>query len=193
MILFLAHPRGDTKPLAKQLLSRFGSLSGILQADSFSLKEIKGVGETTLAVFKLLLGSINAVQLEKTKERPIIGTSKDVLLYLQGAMAHLQKEQFRIIFLDAKNYVLGDEVQNQGTIDQTSIYPREVVKRALELGAKGLIMVHNHPSGDSTPSTADVDMTLQVKSAAKTLGISLYDHLVIGRGNYTSFRERGIL
>lgn len=188
LLLFRLIPRRDTKPIAKALLDRFGSLAEVVGAPAHLLQEISGVGET-VAVDLKLVGAIAHRSLRSTlKKRPVLGSWSSVIDYCRAAMAFEQREQFRIIFLDKRNQLIADEVQQTGTIDHTPVYPREVVKRALELSATALILVHNHPSGDPTPSRADVEMTATIIATAKPLGITVHDHIIIGKNGHASLK-----
>lgn len=193
LLLFLAIPRGDVKPLAKRLLDRFGSLAATLGADAKELAEIDGVGEATIHALKLVQAAGIRLGREEVMSRPVIGNWRQLLSYCRASMAHSKIEQFRLLFLDRKNALIADEVQQRGTVDHTPVYPREVVKRALELNASALIMVHNHPSGDPTPSKADIEMTREVREAAERLGITLHDHVIISRSGHNSFKSLGLL
>ncbi len=193
MLLFSALPRGDTKPLAKALIDRFGSLADVLSAPPERLAEVKGVGDGIVAALKLVREAGLRLTRAQALGRPILSSWAAVLEYCQAAMAYENKEQFRILFLDRKNTLIADEVQQQGTIDHTPVYPREVAKRALELDATAVILVHNHPSGDPNPSRADIEMTKKVVAAAAALGIVVHDHLIIGRGTHSSFKTMNLL
>jgi len=193
LVLFAAIPRGDLKPLAKALLARFGSFDEVICAPRERLLEVKGVGNAVVAQLKVVEAA--ALRLSRTKllGKPALSSWAALLDYVTAAMARNAQEEFRILFLDRKNALVADEVQGQGTVDHTPVYPREIVKRALELSASAIILVHNHPSGDPTPSKADIAMTRDVTSAAKALGIAVHDHLVIGRGGHASFKSLGLL
>ncbi len=191
--LFRAIPRGDVKPLAKQLLVRFGSLAGVLGASIAELTSIKGVGEAVALDLKLLQEAALRTGREAVARRPVISSWSALLAYVKTALAHEPREQFRVLFLDKKNQLVADEVMGQGTVDHAPVYPREVVRRALELSASAVILVHNHPSGDPTPSAADIDMTRQVIEAARALRIAIHDHLVVGREGVASFKALGLL
>lgn len=191
MLLFASHARGDLKPLAKALLDRFGTIRDTLNADSAELEKVKGVGESAIASLKLAQSLSLYLLKEAAKEKPVLQTWRHVLDYCQASMAHLKNEQLRLLFLDRKNRLIEDEVQQTGTIDQTPVYPREVARRALELGASSLIMVHNHPSGDPTPSNADISITQKVQGALEPLNIALHDHIIIGKGSHVSLRAEG--
>ncbi len=193
LVLFQAIPRGDVKLLAKRLLKRFGSFSAVASAEPRELLAFEGVGESAVVALKAIRAAAVRLAREEAMARPVIGSWDRLLDYCRSAMAHSSVETFRLLFLDRKNRLIADEVQHSGTVDHTPVYPREVVKRALELGATAVIMVHNHPSGDPTPSQDDIQMTREVKEAAEKLGITLYDHLIIARGGHTSFKSAGLI
>jgi DNA repair protein RadC len=193
LFLYRSIPRTDVKPLAKQLLARFGSLSAVLGATAEELKTVKGIGETVALDLKLLHEAAVRAGREQVARRPVISSWSALLAYVKTALAHEAREQFRVLFLDKKNQLIADEVMNQGTVDHAPVYPREVVRRALELSASAVILVHNHPSGDPTPSSADVDMTRQVVEAARALRIGVHDHLVVGRDGVASFKALGLM
>jgi DNA repair protein RadC len=192
-LLFGANPRGDTKPMAKALLARFGNLAGVLSAGPRELATVAGIGEAAVAALKIVPEAARRMALEEIMDRPVLGSWKQVLAYCRIAMGREKIEQFRLLFLDTKNRLIADEVQQRGTVNHTPVYPREVVKRALELDASALIMVHNHPSGDPSPSKADIEITRQVQAAAAELGIAVHDHIVIGRSGHNSFKSLGLL
>ncbi len=193
LALFAAIPRRDTKPLAKALLRRFGSFAEVIAAPRERLLEIEGVGISVANHLKIVEAAAQRLTKTKVMGRPALSSWSALLDYCTAAMARSEKEEFRVLFLDRKNHLIADEVQNRGTVDHTPVYPREIIKRALELGASSIILVHNHPSGDPTPSKADIAMTREVTAAAKALGIALHDHLVIGRGGHASFKSLGLL
>lgn len=193
MVLFMANARGDVKPLAKALIDRFGSFADAIAAPPERLAEVPGIGDSGITSLKVIEAAALRLAQQRVLNRPTLSSWQALLDYCHASMAYNKTEQFRILFLDRKNTLIADEVQQQGTVDHTPVYPREVVKRALDLGASAIIMVHNHPSGDPTPSTADIDMTRQVAAAAKGLGISLHDHIVVGRGGNASFKSLGLL
>jgi DNA repair protein RadC len=193
LTLFAAIPRRDTKPLAKALLKRFGSFAEVIAAPRARLLEIPGVGESVASHLKIVEAAAQRLAKTKVMGRPALSSWPALLDYCTAAMARSEKEEFRVLFLDRKNHLMADEVQNRGTVDHTPVYPREIIKRALELGASSLILVHNHPSGDPTPSKADIAMTREIAGAAKALGIALHDHLVVGRGGNASFKSLGLL
>jgi DNA repair protein RadC len=194
MLLFAARTRGDTKPLAKALIKAFGSLADVLGAEPARLRKVEGAeSDAVVAAVKLVQQAAARLARAEVMGKPVIASWQALLDYCQIAMARNATEQFRILFLDRKNALIADELQQQGTVDHTPVYPREVLKRALELGASALIMVHNHPSGDPAPSRADIDMTRQVRDAAKAVGIALHDHIVVGNGRHASFKSLGLL
>ena len=192
-LLFGAKPRGDTKPLAKVLIKRFGSLAGVLSASRQELDGVEGLGEASIAALKIVPEAARRLALAEASERPVIASWDKLLAYCRISMGREKIEQFRLLFLDKKNRLIADELQQKGTVDHTPVYPREVIKRALELGASALILVHNHPSGDTTPSKADIEMTREVQEAGAKLGISVHDHIVIGKSGHNSFKSLGLL
>lgn len=193
IILFGAKPRGDVKPLAKRLLKQFGSLDAVIQADAEALKRIDEVGDAAVCCIKAVEMAAQRLVKAPAKERPIIQSWTSLLDYCKLAMGSKINEEFRILFLNHKHALLADEVQQRGTVNHTPVYPREVVKRALELGASAFIMVHNHPSGDPTPSQADIDMTRKVQEAGKAVNIPLHDHLIISDKSHYSFKSHGLI
>jgi DNA repair protein RadC len=193
MLLFFAQPKGDTKPLAKALINRFGSYANVIAAPRQSLLDCQGVGPHTVAALKLAHASALRLARAEVINRPVLNNWDRLIDYLTAALAREQIEQFRVLFLDTRNRLLADEAQGRGTVNHTPVYPREVIRRALELQATAIILVHNHPSGDPTPSRDDIDMTRAVREAAAALSIVLHDHIVIGNGRATSFRREGFL
>ena len=193
LILFQAQPRGDVKPLAKALIERFGSFAEAVSAPPQRLREIDGIGDSAVIALKSVRAAALKLMQGRVLQKPALASWTALMDYCRASMAFETTEQFRILFLDRKNVLIGDEVQQSGTIDHTPVYPREVIKRALELGASAIIMVHNHPSGDPTPSKADIEMTKQVKEAGEKLGVILHDHVVIGRSSDASFKSIGLL
>lgn len=193
LLLFLAMPRGDTKPLAKTLLQKFGSLAALSKAEEGLILETPGVGGAVLHVIQLMQSLITQILQQEMMQKPILASWQSVLDYCQATMAYDQRETVRLLFLDRKNKIIADEVQQTGTVDHAPLYPREVVKRALDLGASALIIVHNHPSGDPTPSRGDIDMTLKVQEAARHLDIEVHDHLIIGKGRHSSLKSMGLM
>lgn len=192
LALFRALPRRDTKPLAKALLKRFGTLSEVLSAPAERLKEVSGIGDAVVIELHLAKALAERIASEPVRKRPVLTSWSALLNYCRTAMAFEEREQFRILFLDKKNALIADEVQGRGTVDHTPVYPREVIRRALELSATAIILVHNHPSGDPTPSRADIDMTKTILDVGKSLGIVVHDHLIIGRDGHASFRALGL-
>jgi DNA repair protein RadC len=193
MTLFAALPRRDTKPLAKALLARFGSFAEVISAPRARLLEVKGVGEAVANHLKIVEAAAHRLAKTGVVGRPVLSSWSALLDYCTAVMARAQNEEFRVLFLDRKNVLIADEVQNRGTVDHTPVYPREIVKRALELGASSLILVHNHPSGDPTPSKTDIAMTREIVAAARALSLAVHDHLVIGRGGHASFKALNLL
>jgi len=193
LMLFASNPRGDTKPLAKALIDRFGSFQRVLSAPPRQLAEITGLGQAGIVAIKAAQAAALRLTKAEAMERPVMASWTKVLDYCRASMAYETRESFRLLFLDRKNRLIADEVQQRGTIDHTPVYPREVVGRALELGAAALIMVHNHPSGDATPSRADIEMTESVKAAAEKLGIALHDHIIIASGDHASMKGMGLI
>ena len=188
-VLHLAIPRRDTKDLAKLLLKRFGSFSGVLSAPRERLEEFTGLGEASITSLKVVMAAAQRFARDKVdRELPILSSWSSLIDYCRSAMAFEDVEQFRILFLDKKNRLIADEVQQRGTVDHTPVYPREVIKRTLELSATALILVHNHPSGDPSPSTADVQMTRQIIDVAKPLGVAVHDHIIIGKSGHASMK-----
>jgi DNA repair protein RadC len=192
LLLFYSIDRIDTKPLAKRLLERFGTVGDVFAAEPAQLREFE-IDQRTLVMFRAVREAGRRLAERKVKDMPVLTNWQQLLDYCHAALAHEKTEQFRILFLDRKNVLIADEIQQRGTIDHTPVYPREVVKRALELGAAALILVHNHPSGDPKPSRDDIEMTREIRKAAEALGISIHDHLVIGRKGHASFRSLGLL
>jgi len=193
LVLFRAIPRQDVKPLARLLMDTFGDFNRVISASPARLTMVKGVGEAVVLELKIVEAASQRLMRAKVMHRPILSSWDALLDYCHTAMAHRETEQFRILFLDRKNVLIADEEQAKGTVDHVPVYPREVVKRGLELNASALILVHNHPSGDPTPSEADITMTLQIQEACQTLGITLHDHLIIGKARELSFRAQGYL
>ena len=193
LTLFAAIPRRDTKPLAKALMARFGSFAEVIAAPRARLMDVPGVGETVANHLKIVEAAAQRLAKTQVMGRPALSSWSALLDYCTAAMARSDKEEFRVLFLDRKNVLIADEVQNKGTVDHAPVYPREVIKRALELSASCLILVHNHPSGDPTPSKADIAMTREIVTAANALGIAVHDHLVIGRAGHSSFKSLGLL
>jgi DNA repair protein RadC len=188
LILFRALPRRDVKPIAKALLDRFGSFAEVIAAPSTLLAEVPGMGEGAITDFKIVQAAASRMARDAVKRRTVLSSWSAVLDYCRTAMAFAEQEQFRILFLDKRNQLIADETLGVGTVDHTPVYPREVVKRALELSSTAVILVHNHPSGDPTPSQADIDMTKAIVTVAAPLGISVHDHIIVGREGHVSLR-----
>ncbi len=193
LILFRALPRRDTKPLAKSLIERFGSFAEAISAKPERLKEVKGIGENVVTEIKLIHAAALRLSQGEIMQKPALSSWALLIDYCRASMAFNEKEQFRILFLDKKNVLIADEVQQEGTVDHTPVYTREVVKRALELAASSIILVHNHPSGDPTPSQPDIIMTQQIIEAAAKLNIKIHDHIIVGKQGHASFRGLGLI
>ncbi|MEQ9110249.1 MAG: DNA repair protein RadC [Rhodospirillaceae bacterium] len=193
LLLFSALPRKDTKPIAKALIETFGSFADVITADSDKLLAVDGLGESAVVSLKAVQAGATRMLRAHVMDRPVISSWQALIDYCTAQMTFEDVEQFRILFLDKKNKLIGDEAQQRGTVDHTPVYPREVVKRALELNASAIIMVHNHPSGDPTPSQADIAMTKKVVEALEAVGLILHDHLVLGRGRHISFKQERLL
>jgi DNA repair protein RadC len=188
LVLFRAIPQRDVKPLAKEMIEKFGSFGEVVAAPSHLLSEVKGLGDAAITELKLVAAAAQRLAKSKVQGRKVLSSWSSVIDYCRTAMAFADKEQFRVLFLDKRNQLIADEVQQTGTVDHTPVYPREVVKRALELSATAVILVHNHPSGDPTPSRADIQMTQSIVEIAKPLGISVHDHLIVGKEGHASFK-----
>jgi len=193
LLLCLAQPRSDVKPLAKALLQRFGSFAEVIAADPARLRDVKGLGDTGVAALKTAEAAAVRLLREQVRETPILSSWDRLLDYCRASMAYREIEQFRILFLDTKNRLIADELQQKGTVNHTPVYPREVVRRGLELHATSVILVHNHPSGDPSPSKADIQMTLQIRNAAHAVGMTVHDHVIVGRAGHLSFKAQGLL
>jgi DNA repair protein RadC len=188
LVLFRSIPRRDVKPIAKELIRRFGTFAEVLAAPPARLLEVDGVGESVVADLKVVEAAGRRLAKGAVAKRPVLSSWSAVLDYCRAVMAFSEKEQFRLLFLDKRNALIADELQQSGTVDHTPVYPREVVKRALELSASALILVHNHPSGDPAPSAADVRMTREIAEVAKPLGIVIHDHIIVGREGHASMK-----
>jgi DNA repair protein RadC len=193
LILFRAAPRRDTKPMAKALIARFGTFAEALNAPEELLREVPGIGDAAIVELKLVRAAALRLMRGEVLERPVLSSWAQVLDYCRASMGFESKEQFRIIFLDKRNQIIADEVQQTGTVDHTPVYVREVVKRALELSATAIVLVHNHPSGDPTPSRADIEMTKQIVAAGKPLGVIVHDHIIVGKKGHASLRGLGLI
>ncbi|CAD5266553.1 conserved hypothetical protein [Bosea sp. 62] len=193
LLLFRSIPQRDVKPLAKQLIQHFGSFAEVIGAPVSRLREVKGVGESVALDLKIVEAALKRTMKGQVAKKPLLSSWSSVIDYCRLAMAFAEREQFRILFLDKKNALIADEVQQTGTVDHTPVYPREVMRRALELSATALILVHNHPSGDPTPSGADMRMTRELVDIAKPLGIAIHDHIIVGRDGHASFKGLGLI
>ena len=193
LVLFRAIPRQDVKPLARTLLETFGDFNRVITASPARLQMVKGAGPAVVLELKLVEAAAQRMMRARVMQKPVLSSWDALLDHCHTTMAHRETEQFRVLFLDRKNVLIADEEQAKGTVDHVPVYPREVVKRALEVNASALILVHNHPSGDPTPSQADITMTEQIAEAAQILGITLHDHLIIGKSREVSFRAEGYL
>jgi DNA repair protein RadC len=188
LVLFRSIPRRDVKPIAKDLIRRFGSFAEVLAAPSHLLTEVPGVGEAVAVDLRIVAAAGQRLARGAVTKRPVLGSWSSVIDYVRTAMAFEAREQFRILFLDKKNALIADEVQQIGTVDHTPVYPREIVRRALELSSTALVLVHNHPSGDPSPSQADISMTREIIAVAKAMGIVVHDHIIVGREGHASFK-----
>lgn len=193
LVLFRAVARQDVKPLARQLLQEFGDFNHVLAAKAGRLSKVRGVGRAVVQEIKIVEAAAHRMAQVKMLGKHVLSSWDELINYCNTSMAYLDTEQFRIFFLDRKNALISDELQQRGTVDHVPVYPREVVKRALELNASALILVHNHPSGDPTPSNDDIEMTRRICSAAQALGLTIHDHLIIGKSHNVSFRSEGLL
>ena len=193
LILFRAIPRRDVKPLARALMDRFGDFNRVITASEARLRDISGVGDVVITELKIVEAAAHRMARSKIMQTQVLSSWDSLLDYCHTTMAHRETEQFRVLYLDRKNVLIGDEEQAKGTVDHVPVYPREVAKRALELNASAIILVHNHPSGDPTPSQSDIDMTQRVNAACEALGLTLHDHLIIGKSRELSFRAEGYL
>ncbi|WP_369820226.1 DNA repair protein RadC [Thioclava sp. SK-1] len=193
LVLFRAIPRRDVKPLAHRLITTFGDFGRVISAPPQRLAEVEGVGHAIIVELKIVEAASHRLARSKVLHRAVLSSWDALLDYCHTAMAHRETEQFRVLYLDRKNILIADEEQSRGTVDHVPVYPREVVKRALELNASALILVHNHPSGDPTPSESDITMTEQIATASGVMGLTLHDHLIIGKSRELSFRAQGYL
>lgn len=193
LVLFRAIPQRDVKPIAKRLLDMFGDYNGVISAPVQRLAEVQGIGDSVICELKIIEASAHRLARARVMNQNALSSWAALMSYCKTSMAHRATEQFRILFLDRKNVLIADEEQAQGTVDHVPVYPREVVKRALELNASAIILVHNHPSGDPTPSKSDIDMTRQIERAAQAVGVVVHDHVIVGKEHDTSFRSQGLL
>ena len=192
-LLMTAIPRKDVKPLAKSLLTRFGGLAGVFNADPSALAKHPGMGETSAAALKIVALATRRLARTGVQDQPILGSWQALIDYLTIDMAHLKHERVRALYLDSKNRLVSDELLSEGSLDEAAIHPREVVKKALDLGAAALIMVHNHPSGSPEPSRADIQITNKIAEAGRLLGITLHDHVIIAKEGHVSLRAKGLV
>lgn len=192
-LLALAIPRQDTKPLARALLHEFGGIAGVLTADAEALARVKGMGETSVAALKASHAAALRLLRAEVAERPVLANWQALLDYLRADMAHHAIERFRVLHLNSKNMLIRDELMGEGTIDEAAVYVREVIRRAIDLGSAALILVHNHPSGDPSPSRADIEITRQIIAAGKGMGIAVHDHIIMGRDGHASLRGQGLI
>ncbi len=192
-LLFGARARGDTKPLAKQLLARFGSLAAVLDAEPGALRQVKGVGDAAVGALKVAALAARRMARSEVRQKPVLGSWQALLDYLAIDMAHLKQERVRVLYLDTRNRLVSDHVASEGTVDEAAIHPREVIRRGLDLGASALILVHNHPSGNPEPSRADIQITQRIAEAGRHLGITVHDHVIIGREGHVSLRSKGLI
>ena len=192
-LLFAANPRGDTKPLAKALIARFGSLAGVLNAEAGALQGVKGMGETGAAALKCVALAARRLARGEVEQKPVLASWQALLDYLTIDMAHLTVERVRVLYLDTRNRLIVDHHVGDGSIDEAAIHPREVVRKALEIGASALILVHNHPSGNPEPSRADIQITKRIAEAGRLLGIVVHDHVIVGRQGHVSLKAKGLI
>lgn len=193
LMLCMAMPRGDVKPLAKSLIAQFGSFANVLSARPEDLHKAKGLGEAGIAAIKIAEASAQHLSRERAMELPVIASWEQLIDYCRVRIGHLKNEELHLLFLDRKNRLIADECHQRGTVDHTPVYPREVIKRALELHASAIILVHNHPSGDATPSRGDIEMTRKIIEAAKAMDIAVHDHIIISQAGYNSFKTLGLI
>jgi DNA repair protein RadC len=193
MILFAAIPRRDVKPIAKALIKECGGFGHVFAAELETLTRVKGVSENTAVLIKTIYAAAKKMHQDVVVNQPILNSWKSLIDYCHVTLAHEKKEHFRVLFLDRKNKLMADEIQQTGTVDHAPVYPREIMKRALEVGATALILVHNHPSGDPQPSVSDIDMTAEIVKLAEMLGIVVHDHIIIAKSGYVSFKAKGLL
>lgn len=192
-LLFAGNPRGDTKPIAKSLLAQFGSLAAVLNADPAALMRVKGMGETSAAALRIVAVAARRMARSEVVAKPVLASWQALLDYLAIDMAHLTVERVRVLYLDARNRLIDDHHLGDGSIDEAAIHPREVIRRAMDLGAAALILVHNHPSGSPEPSRADIQITQRIAEAGRLLGVTVHDHVIIGREGHVSLRAKGLI
>ncbi|WP_126172721.1 RadC family protein [Altericroceibacterium xinjiangense] len=192
-LLFASRPRGDTKPIAKALLARFGTLSGVLNADAGSLAQVEGMGEVSAANLKIVAVAARRMARSEVHSKPVLGSWQTLIDYLSIDMAHLTVERVRVLYLDSRNRLIQDHHVGDGSIDEATIHPREVIRRGLDIGAAALILVHNHPSGNPEPSRADIQITNRIAEAGRLLGLTVHDHVIVGREGHVSMRAKGLI
>jgi len=192
-LLFAANPRGDTKPLAKELLNRFGSLAGVLDAEPGALKQVKGISDAGVGALKIAALAARRMARSEVRQKPVLGSWQALLDYLAIDMAHLTVERVRVLYLNTQNRLILDHHVGDGSIDEAAVHPREVIRRGLDIGASALILVHNHPSGNPEPSRADIQLTNRIAEAGRLLGITVHDHLIVGREGHVSLRAKGLI
>lgn len=192
-LLFAANPRGDTKPLAKALIAHFGSLAGVLNAEPAAMRQVKGLGETSAAALKAVALAARRMARVAVSEKPVLGSWQALIDYLTIDMAHLNHERVRVLYLNTQNRLILDHLVSDGSIDEAAIHPREIIRKAFDVGAAALILVHNHPSGHTEPSRADIDITHRIAEAGRLLGITVHDHVIVGREGSVSLRAKGLL
>ena len=193
LILFSARPRGDVKPLAKTLLKKFGSFADVIHAEEAALRQVEEVGDAVIAALKTIRVATQRLIKSEISDQPVIQSWSALMDYCKLAMGNKKIEEFRVLFLNHRHALIADEVMQQGTINHTPVYPREIVKRALEHGAAALILLHNHPSGDPTPSKADIDITQKIIEAAATINVAVHDHVIITKTGHYSFKSFGVI
>ena len=192
-LLFGARARGDTKPMAKALLARFGTLAGVLNAEPGALRQIKGISDASIGALKITALAARRMARSEVADKPVLGSWQSLLDYLAIDMGHLHVERVRVLYLNARNRLLLDHLVGDGTVDEAAIHPREVIRRGLDVGASALILVHNHPSGNPEPSRADIRITQAIAEAGRPLGITVHDHVIVGREGHVSLRSKGVI
>ena len=193
LLLTIAIPRRDVKPLAKKLITKFGSFAGVINANPNELSGISGIGETTVATIKIVRASIKATLKSTITEHSIISNWRELVNYCQANIGCKQTEEFHILYLNTKCQLIKDETHSTGTVNSSSVYPREILKHVLDIGATSIILVHNHPSSDISPSSADISITQKIRDALKTIDVPIHDHIIVGKGNFFSFKSFGII